>query len=71
MSGPTGLEIIERLVKGAAAYLRPGGTLLVEIGAGQGPRAAEQAGAVRGLGEIEIRKDYANQDRMLVAKRKM
>jgi len=70
VSGPTGLEIIERLVKGAAAYLRPGGTLLVEIGAGQGPKAAEQAGAVRGLAEIEIRKDYANHDRMLVARKK-
>jgi release factor glutamine methyltransferase len=70
VSGPTGLEIIERIVKGAPAYLRPGGTLLVEIGAGQGPSVAERAAAVRGLEQVEIRKDYANHDRMLVAKKK-
>jgi release factor glutamine methyltransferase len=33
--GKTGLEFIRRLVKGAPAYLKPGGYLLFEIGQGQ------------------------------------
>ena len=70
VSGPTGLEIIERIVKGAPAYLRPGGTLLVEIGAGQGRAVEAMASAVRGLEQVEIRKDYANHERMLVARKK-
>ena len=33
--GQTGLDFIRRLIKGAPAYLRPGGRLLFEIGFGQ------------------------------------
>ncbi|MGB2997639.1 MAG: peptide chain release factor N(5)-glutamine methyltransferase [Phycisphaerae bacterium] len=69
VAGPGGTEIIQRIVKGAPAYLRPGGTLVVEIGAEQGARVREMATEVRGLAEVEIRKDYAGQDRMLVARR--
>ena len=69
VAGPEGTEIIQRIVKGAPAYLRPGGTLVVEIGAEQGTRVREMATEVRGLAEVEIHKDYAGQDRMLVARR--
>jgi release factor glutamine methyltransferase len=37
--GKTGFEFIRRLVKGAPAYLKPGGYLLFEIGQGQRERA--------------------------------
>jgi release factor glutamine methyltransferase len=37
--GPSGLEFIERLVRGAPDYLRTGGSLLFEIGQGQSDRA--------------------------------
>lgn len=69
VAGPEGTEVIARVLKGAPAYLRAGGTLLVEIGASQGGAVAEMASAVRGLGEVEVRKDYAGLDRMLVARR--
>ena len=69
VAGPEGTEIIERIVKGAPAYLRAGGTLLVEIGAGEGRAVGERAEAVRGLEQVEVRKDYAGQERMLVARR--
>lgn len=69
VAGPEGTEIIERILKGAPAYLKPAGTLLVEIGAGQGPAVQDMAARVRGLEGIEIRKDYAGHDRMLVARR--
>jgi release factor glutamine methyltransferase len=42
--GPTGFEIHHRLVDEAGAFLEPGGTLLVEVGAGQ---AEELAAAFR------------------------
>jgi len=69
VAGPEGTEVIERIVKGAPAYLKAGGTLVVEIGAGQGPAVQDMAAQVRGLEGIEIRKDYAGHDRMLVARR--
>lgn len=69
VAGPAGTEVIERILKGARAYLKPGATLLVEIGAGQGARAAEMASTVRGLIDVRVRKDYAGLDRILVAQR--
>jgi release factor glutamine methyltransferase len=35
VSGPTGLEAIRRLALGGPRFLKPGGTLLLEFGAGQ------------------------------------
>ena len=69
VAGPEGTEVIERIVRGAPAYLKPGGTLLVEIGASQGPAVRDLAAGVCGLVDVEIRKDYAGHDRMLVARR--
>jgi len=69
VAGPTGMEVVERILKGAPAYLKAGGALLVEIGAGQGAAAMEKASAVRGLEGAEVCKDYAGHDRMLVARR--
>ena len=69
VSGPAGTEIVERILKGAPAYLRPGGTLLVEIGSEQGGVVAGQAAAVRGLADVQVIKDYAGLDRILMARR--
>jgi release factor glutamine methyltransferase len=35
VAGKSGLEVINKLIQGAPPYLKPGGCLLVEIGAGQ------------------------------------
>ena len=43
--------------------------MLVEIGAGQGAAVREKAEATPGLTDIEIRRDYAGHDRILVARR--
>jgi len=69
VAGPDGTEILERLVKGARAYLKPGGLLLVEMGEGHGRQAREMAEAARGLVDVEILKDYAGHDRVLRARR--
>jgi len=69
VAGPEGTEVIERIVRGARAYLKPGGVLMVEIGAGQGRPARQMAEQARGLVDVEVRKDYAGRDRVLVARR--
>jgi len=69
VAGPAGTEIIERILKGAPAYLKPGGALLVEIGDKQGAAVAQKAAAVRGLADVRILKDYAGLDRILLARK--
>jgi len=69
VAGPEGTEVIDRVVRGAPAYLKPGGTLLVEIGHGQAEAARGVAQAARGLGDVEIYRDYAGHPRILVARR--
>jgi len=69
VAGPAGTEVIERILKGAPAYLKPGGTLLVEIGSEQGSAVAALAAAVRGLADVQVLKDYAGLDRILLARR--
>jgi len=69
IAGPEGTEVIERIVRGARAYLKAGGGVLVEIGEGHGRRVREMAQAARGLQDVDILKDYAGHDRVLVARR--
>jgi len=69
VAGPAGTETIERILKGAPAYLKAGGTLLVEIGSEQGGAVAALAAAVRSLTDVQVLKDYAGLDRILLARR--
>jgi release factor glutamine methyltransferase len=67
-AGADGLDAVRVLVAGARAWLRPGGWLVVEIGADQG----EAAGALAteaGLEAVEVKKDLAGRERVLVARR--
>ncbi|HMJ75298.1 MAG TPA: peptide chain release factor N(5)-glutamine methyltransferase, partial [Iamia sp.] len=67
VSGPTGLEAVEVIVAEAAGWLVPGGLLVVEIGATQGPAARAVAEAA-GLVAVEVRPDLAGRDRALLAR---
>jgi len=69
VAGPQGTEIVERVLQGAPAYLKPGGRLLMEIGDQQGPAVKALAAAVRGLADVEVIKDYAGLDRILTARK--
>lgn len=67
-AGSDGTAVIRRLVGQAARALVPGGLLLMEHGAGQGPetrRIAEDAGFV----EVTTIRDYASHDRVLRARK--
>ncbi len=67
-AGPDGLAAIRVLVAGAPPWLRPGGFVVLEIGAGQGERVAAVAAAA-GLTDIDVRADLGGHDRILVARR--
>ncbi len=61
--GPDGLAVIRRLLAQAPAVLRPGGTLLIEIGANQGAAVAQLAR--RHFESVRIHPDLAGHDRVL------
>jgi release factor glutamine methyltransferase len=69
-AGPDGLDAIRLIVAGAAEWLRPGGTLVVEIGASQGDAVRGIAGAA-GLVEVRVEADLAGRDRALLARRQV
>jgi release factor glutamine methyltransferase len=66
--GPRGLDIVQALAHAAAAKLRPGGSLVMEIGAGQGDDV-QQLIAACGLRLRHVRTDLAGIPRVLVASR--
>jgi release factor glutamine methyltransferase len=62
VSGPTGLEVIERIGASVADWLRPGGVVAVEIGEFQGVAAST---AFTGLPTV-VRQDLSGRDRYVV-----
>jgi release factor glutamine methyltransferase len=67
-AGPDGLAAIRPLVSGAARWLRPGGWLILEIGAAQG-RPARALAIEAGLDVVAVRPDLAGHDRVLEVRR--
>ena len=63
VAGPTGLEVIQRIGASAAAWLRPGGVIVCEIGDRQGVSATS---SFMGLPAI-VRQDLSGRDRYIVA----
>jgi release factor glutamine methyltransferase len=68
VSGPTGLEAIEAIVRDAPAWLDPVGTLVCEIAPHQSQAASEIAAAA-GFDEVLVQRDLAGRDRVLVARK--
>jgi len=66
-AGEDGLDVIRRLIEASVELLRPGGSLLFEIGATQGERASDLA-RERGYEDVEVRPDYAGHDRLVHAR---
>ena len=64
--GADGLRVIRRLLQQAPARLRPGGALFAEIGEEQGARAVAGARSAFPQASIELRRDLAGRDRVLV-----
>lgn len=67
-AGVDGLDDIRILAAGASDRLRPGGALVLEIGADQG-RAVDELLRRAALVDVEIRKDLSDRDRVAIARR--
>lgn len=62
--GADGLAIVRRIVDEAPRFLRAGGALAMEIGAGQAP-AVEELFRARGLTDVKSTRDYGGHDRVV------
>ena len=67
--GPLGLDIIGKILDAMPSYLRPGGTLLVEIGQGQAGPLREMLDGKPPLEVVEFIKDYSGILRILYLRR--
>ena len=64
--GWDGLEAYRAIASQAARRLNPGGRLLLEIGYNQGEAVSRMFGRA-GFGQVEVRKDLAGLDRVVIA----
>lgn len=64
--GPDGLEVIRRLLPQARKKLIPGGSMLLEIGSGQGQAILQLAQSHFPGANIQVKPDLAGLDRLLV-----
>lgn len=62
--GDDGLSMARRVVEGAPAWLDAGGTLAVEVGAGQAQAVAEILRRAR-FEHVEVKRDYARVERVV------
>ncbi len=68
VAGDHGNELVDRLAELACRWLRPGGTLVVELDPRLAAAAADHARAV-GLVDVRVAPDLTGRDRALVARR--
>lgn len=67
--GPDGLLVVDRILAGAPAFLRSGGTLLVECGDGQAGRLRARVAADERYGPPEVHRDFRGAERVLEVRR--
>jgi release factor glutamine methyltransferase len=63
--GADGLAVVRRLLASAGRIVRPGGALLVEIGARQGEEAESAARSTLPKARVTVHRDLAGRDRVL------
>jgi len=68
--GPDGLDYIKRLIRGSAPLLKPGGSLLLELGMGQAEEVAQLALSTGLYENIHTKKDLSRIDRIFSARKK-
>lgn len=66
--GLDGFALVEQVIRGAKQWLTKNGLLVVEIGYDQGERARQRARSVFSSGSIQIQKDLAGFDRIVIAR---
>ncbi len=64
-AGPTGTEVLERLLRSAPSHLRPAGCLLAEIAWDEGQRLLEVTRACFPGARLDVKRDLAGLDRVI------
>ena len=67
-SGPAGHEAVEQVIGGASSWLRPGGTLVLEVASQRAHTTAGMA-AVAGFVGVRVEQDLAGLDRVVIGHR--
>jgi release factor glutamine methyltransferase len=67
--GTDGLDIYRRIISSVGDFLKPDGTLMLEIGYAQGQSVQSLLDATGLFGSIRIEKDLAKHDRVVIAQR--
>jgi release factor glutamine methyltransferase len=70
VAGPEGTEVQARLVAFAPTLLKPGGHLVMEMGAGQAPRIRDMVQKTPPLELVRFEKDFSSIERLAVIRRK-
>ncbi len=65
-AGPEGLDVLLPLVRGARAFLRPGGLLAAEVGDGQGMGVVRAMEGTGGFREVSVRPDLTGRERVVL-----
>jgi len=68
-AGPRGMEVIDRIVEDAPAFLTPGGLLALEVGEGQAEGVRDRIASKGHFKESTIRRDLAGRARFVIAER--
>jgi len=69
IAGPEGIEIATAIIRQAPAFLKQGGALIMEMGMGQANELSVVVNNTRAYSSIEIFKDLAGIERVIVAKK--
>lgn len=67
--GPLGIRILQRLLREAPRFVRPGGWLAFEVGAGQGAGVLRRLGGDTHFAELRSVSDAAGEVRVVLARR--
>jgi release factor glutamine methyltransferase len=70
VAGPEGTEIAERIIHQAPEYLKPGGSLIMEMGIGQAEALRKILEDTHKFGFVKIVKDLAGIERVIVVHKK-
>jgi len=70
-AGTDGMDIYRRIIEKVDEFLKPGAALMLEIGYAQGPAVRELLEQTGAFAEINIEKDFHDNDRIVIARKKL
>jgi release factor glutamine methyltransferase len=70
LAGEDGMDVYRRIIKKVDDFLKPDAALMLEIGYAQGPAVRELLEQTGVFTEIKIEKDYHDNDRIVISRKK-